>query len=437
MDNWLSSAFQSKTGWKLLTDLVDIDHRLAGSSGERRAAELMRDGLSDQGARNARLDEFPITGWEREGCELSHLNSGKKYHSFALPRSPSSSTTAKLIDLGHGTPEDFQNNSVDGKIVLVSSDSPTHYPRIIHRREKYYYAVKNGAVGFIFRNHINGDLVRTGTVSGEDGPIGEIPAVGVSKETGLRLSRRHNHEEISIKTGADIMDTTSQNVYAEVGPDTDERVIISAHLDGHDISESAKDDAVGIATIIEIAKSLRAREGQLETKVQFVGFGGEEVGFIGSNNYIDNQSKNIKTILQNDGVARSRDLMVHTNGFGSLGNMATMACEKFEHPVKISPKLRLSSDHWPFVKEGIPGYLVSSVPSNKNVAGYGSSRGIILTSSDTIDKLDIRDLRTHAILETELAVDISKTSTSIPQRSKDDIRSQADAEGSLIKYNLY
>jgi len=437
MAKWIDSAFTSNTGWKLLNDLVDIDHRLAASPGERRAAELMKKELSELGARNPRIEEFPITGWERNNCELKHVGTNTSYRSFALPRSPSVSATGEVVDLNQGAPEDFEENDIEDKVVIVSSDTPPHYPRVIHRREKYHLAVKNGAVGFIFRNHIDGDLIRSGTVSGSSGPIGEIPAVGVSKETGLRISRRHHGEKIEIDVSANIREATSQNVYSEIGPETDECVVISAHLDGHDISESAKDDAVGIATVVEVAKHLITRENELETRIRFAGFGGEEVGFIGSKYHQKNHSDDIKVILQNDGVARSRDFMVHTNGFNSLETPVNNTSKKYDHPIQISRKTRMTSDHWPFVKQGTPGYLISSVPSDSNMTGYGSSRGIILTSADTIDKLDIRDLRTHSIIETELAIEVAKKESSINKNTPEEIKSRVDDERGSVKYQLY
>lgn len=438
MNEWLNTTFTSTVGWKTLTELVDIDHRLAGSPGEREAAELMQNKLSELGMKNVQIDEFDIVGWERESCWLQHEASGETFESFALPRSASTTVETELVDLGHGTPEDFEQADVEGSIVMVASNSPMHYDRVIHRSEKYHMAVKSGAAGFVFRNHRDGDLIRSGAVSGTDQAIGEIPAVGVSKETGLRLSRKYGGDIFSLEVTATIGETTSQNVYGEVGPDTTDRVILSAHLDGHDISESAKDDAAGIAAVIEVARALSLREDELETRVQFAGYGAEETGFIGSKHHRDDINLDtVKIILQNDGVARARDFMVHTNGFSSLEGYARSACDRFQHPVEVSPKLRLSSDHWSFVEKGVPGYLISSVPGGQNNTGYGSSRGIILTAADTLDKLDIRDLRTHAILETELAVDIAKESTKIPRRTVDDIRSQAEKENKLLKFDQY
>ncbi len=56
MSDWIGTVFRSDAGWNHLEGLVDIGNRMAGSEGEREAAELTRDALADAGARNARLE---------------------------------------------------------------------------------------------------------------------------------------------------------------------------------------------------------------------------------------------------------------------------------------------------------------------------------------------------------------------------------------------
>ena len=62
--DWIGETFVSDAGWSHLERLVNIGNRMAGSEGERRAAEATRDALAEH-ARNARIDEFDVQGWER------------------------------------------------------------------------------------------------------------------------------------------------------------------------------------------------------------------------------------------------------------------------------------------------------------------------------------------------------------------------------------
>jgi Zn-dependent M28 family amino/carboxypeptidase len=280
MTDWIGETFTSFAGWNHLETLVDIGNRMAGSDGERRAAEATRDALSEVGARNARLHEFDIQGWARGE---STVKAGESDHaSIALPRSPAGAATGEFVDLGYGLPEDFENHDIDGTVVMAASDVPDHRDRFIHRTEKYHHAVTNGAAAFVFRNHVPGQLPPTGSVSGAEGPIGEIPAVGVSKEVGTRLARRYDGETATVDVEADIHDATSQNVHAELGPDSDERVLVTSHVDAHDIAEGAGDNGAGTAMVLELARALADREDELDMTVEFVVFGAEEVGLRGS-----------------------------------------------------------------------------------------------------------------------------------------------------------
>ncbi|WP_020222847.1 PA domain-containing protein, partial [Halarchaeum acidiphilum] len=233
MTDWIGETFTSETGWNHLETLVDIGNRMAGSAGEHEAAAATRDALAEH-ARDAHLDEFTIQGWERG---TAHVAAGDtEQDCIALPRSPSKSATGALVDLGHGLPEDFAERDLDGNVVLVDSAVPDHYERVVHRREKYYRAVEAGAGAFVFANHYPGGLVPTGSVGTADAPIGEIPAVGVSKEVGARLARRFDGGRVTVDVEASLSEATSRNVHAELGPDTEEELLLTAHVDAHDVA---------------------------------------------------------------------------------------------------------------------------------------------------------------------------------------------------------
>lgn len=418
MTDWIGRTFTSTAGWDHLEDLVDLEDRMAGTEGERRGAELTRDALSKAGARNARLEEFPIQGWERGSSEI---RAGETVQNcISLPRSPSEEASGELIDLGYGLPEEFEETDIEGKIVMTRSDVPNHFDRYIHRREKYYYAVSGGAAAFVYRNHVEGCLPPTGSVGTEEDPIGDIPAVGVSSEVGARLARRFDGAELTVSVDAAIAETTSQNVHAEMGPDTDEVIFVTGHIDAHDIAEGAADNGAGTAMVVEIANALTERE--LETRVEFVVYGAEEVGLVGSEHHAANADHDsIKAIVNSDGVVRGRTLEFFTHGFPELETAAESVANRFHHPIKTIPRMGPHSDHWPFVKWGVPGYHVMS-DTGEQGRGWGH------TFADTLDKVDIRDLREQAVVLTELVVDLSRESETVAHRSPEDIATALENE---------
>lgn len=420
MTDWIGETFTSDAGWDHLESLVDLENRMAGTEGERRGAELTRDALAQAGARNVRLEEFPIQGWERGE---SGIRAGETTQDcIALPRSPADEVSGDLVDLGYGLPEDFGDHDIEGTVVMVRSDVPGYYDRYIHRREKYYHAVEGGAAAFVYRNHVEGQLPPTGSVGTDDEPIGAIPAVGVSSEVGARLARRFDGDELTVSVDADIHDATSRNVHAELGPDTDERVLVTSHVDAHDIAEGAIDNGAGTATVVEVANALATREDDLETRVEFVVYGAEEVGLVGSQRYAANADHDaIKAIVNNDGVVRGRTLKFHTHGFDALAEVAESVGERFSHPIKTIPRQNPHSDHWPFVQWGVPGYHVRS-GTGEDGRGWGH------TAADTLDKLEVRNLREQAILLADLVVSLAREGTDVDHRASEEIAAALDAE---------
>jgi Zn-dependent M28 family amino/carboxypeptidase len=427
MTDWIGDTFTSDVGWNHLETLVDIGNRMAGSPGERAGLEATRDELEAVGARDAHIDDFPIQGWERGTSAIAVGDSRESC--IALPRSPEGFAEGELVDLGYGLPEDFEAD-LAGKVVMVSSTVPDHFDRFIHRREKYYHAVEAGAAAFVFRNHVQGQLPPTGSVGTEDAPVGDIPAVGVSSEVGARLARRFEGETVDVEVDCETPDATSGNVHAELGPDTDEEIIVSSHVDAHDIAEGAMDNGAGTATVVEMARALAAREDDLDTRVRFVCYGSEEVGLVGSHHEADRADHDtIRAIVNVDSNVYGRTLSLGTHGFPELLDAAETVADRFDHPVETNPGLVPHSDHWPFVQWGVPGYMIAG-KSEESGRGWGH------TEADTLDKLEPRNLREQAILLTELVVELAADGTEIDHRDPEAIAAQlADedlAEGMQI-----
>ena len=418
--DWIGETFTSDVGWDLLADLVDLDTRMAGQPGEREGLELVRDALADAGCRNARVEEFDLQGWVRGDAAVEA--GGHTEPCIALPRSPAGEATGDLVDLGHGLPSDFEDADVEGNVVMVSSDTPDGFDRFVHRTEKYYYAVDGGAAAFVFRNHVEGRLPPTGSVGTDDDPIGDIPAVGVSREVGARLARRVDGDEATVAVECDTPDATSGNAMAELGPDTDEEVLVSSHVDAHDIAEGAMDNGAGTASIVEVANALAGVEGELDTRVRFVAYGAEEVGLVGSGVEAERADRGaIEAVVNVDSNVFGRTLSLSTHGFDDLTAAADRLAERFDHPVSTDEKQVPHSDHWPFVIHGVPGFMVSGETE-------GRGRGWGHTEADTLEKLDPRNLREQAILLTALVADLADADTEVARRDPSEIAAALEAE---------
>ena len=413
-DRVVGDARTSDFGWDVLTDLTDIGNRMAGSVGERRGAERVVAAFDEAGLRNAGLDEFEVPGWWRGESAIELVGPVERRHDrshevIALPGTPAGEASAPLVDVGDGTDEEFEaaSDALDGAIAMASSDTPESHDRWIHRMEKYVTAAEHGAVGFVFRNHVEGALPPTGEVGYHNRP-GPIPAVGVSKEVGERLARLAAEGgetgsgggegrdaaplELSIEVDCRNEPTTSVNAVADVGPDTDEAVFLTAHVDAHDISDGANDNGAGSALVAEVGRLLATVEDDLDTRVHLVAFGAEEIGLWGAYHAAETTPRDdVACVVNLDGACNSRDLRVGTNGFDGMGAVFEAVAEAFDTPLATGETVSPHGDQWAFVQEGIPAVMASTT-SEQSGRGWGH------THADTLDKLDPRDLREVATL---------------------------------------
>ncbi|MFC7058883.1 M28 family peptidase [Halovenus salina] len=421
----VGDAQTSDFGWQVLTDLVDVGNRMAGQEGEAAGAAVVRDAFERAGLDEPAIEEFEIPGWWRESATLRIEQPHERVHDdshevISLPGSPSGTVTAEVVDVGPGGYDDFEATDIDGKVVMASSETPDSADRWIHRMEKYSNAAAGDAAAFVFRNHIDGALPPTGEVGYGNRP-GPIPAVGVSKEVGERLARyAEDGATVTVDSQCRNEPTVSRNVEARLGPEDGEAVLVTAHVDAHDISDGALDNGTGSALVAEIGRLLAGVEDDLDHPVRFVTFGSEEIGLRGAYHWADaHDLDGVKCVVNIDGAGSSRNLWIGTNGFDSLGSVFEGVAEEFDAPLSTRSTISPHGDQWAFVQEGVPAVMAGSVSES-------SGRGWGHTHADTLDKLDSRDLRDLAVLLGEAVARLADDEVTVDPKSRDEIRKRID-----------
>jgi aminopeptidase YwaD len=437
----VGDAYTSSVLWDRLSELVDLGNRMAGQDGEARAADLVASWFRTDGLETT-VDEFPIPGWWRGSSSLSLSEPVERSYEaghdvIALPGTPAGTVSGSVVDVGHGTGEEFEATDVEGAIAMARSDAPEGHDRWVHRMEKYASAAEGGAVGFVFRNHVPGCLPPTGEVGYHERP-GPIPAVGVSKELGDRLARFADDDapaddaaaadaaadsacEAELAVDCRNEPATSRNVEATVGPDTDEAVLVTAHLDAHDVAEGANDNGVGTVVVAEVGRLLARAEAELDTRVRLVPFGSEEIGLYGAYHWADSHDlDDVRAVVNVDGAGNSRRLRAGTNGFDDLAATIEDAQEDLDAPVSTDDTVSPHGDQWAFVEQGVPSAFVST-QSDESGRGWGH------THADTLDKLDVRVLRDVAIQVANVALAVAEADQSFERRDPEDVRDDLSA----------
>jgi Zn-dependent M28 family amino/carboxypeptidase len=385
----LGRAWIDDRPWSFLTRLTAIGDRMGGGPGEREAADLVETTLAEAGVRNLSRQSFPMDRWERGTATLALLEPhARTFETIALPYSPAGEVEGELVDVGYGMPAEVDEADVEGKIAVASTSTPPG-SRFVHRMEKFGHAVETGAAAFVFVNHVEGQLPPTGAL--KFGSEASIPAVGVSKETGDWLTEyAEQGGRVGLSVEANTTPDESQNVLGDIGPDTDDYLLLLAHYDAHDIAEGALDNGCGIAVVTAAARILA--ETDLPIRVRVGAVGCEEIGLLGSEHLASvTDLDSVRGVVNVDGAGRFRDLVAMTHHSEDARSAVESVADRTRQPIRIEHEPHPFSDQWPFVRAGVPAVQLHS-DSGERGRGWGH------THADTRDKVDDRNVREHAML---------------------------------------
>jgi Zn-dependent M28 family amino/carboxypeptidase len=390
----------------------EFGSRFAGTEGERLAAEFLKAKLEGYGLSNVHLEPVEYIGWTRGEASLAITHPVQKTLScITLPHSPPADLQGEIVDMGDGAPSDFDQRAaeIEGKIVMTTSVvNPKNSQRWIHRGEKYGRSVLAGATGFVFVNHYPGYGPATGSI-GHRGE-GAIPGISVSKEDGAfiqRLMKRDGPVRIHLRSTDQCQPTTSWNVVGDLPGqgDPNQILMLGSHYDGHDISQGAGDPASGVVSVLEAARVLAGHTAQLSCTVRFVLWGIEEIGLLGSKQYVTDHAQelaNIRFYLNMDSAgtpSNNRDIVL--NEWPALEPLFQRWAEEMALDFAVGQTVSAFSDHFPFFMAGVPTGGMESVERSLAGRGYGHTR------YDTVDKVDLRSLREASSLAARLALRIA------------------------------
>lgn len=390
-----------------LAELCAFGGRFCGTESEARARAWLRERLAAAAGGPVAADRLAYDGWRRESTTLARLAAGSPplfAHSLVRsPATPAGGLEAEVVDLGRGTLEDYQANEreIAGRIALVRHEymfATGH----VHRRRKYLWARERGAAGFLVASPLPGQVLVTG--SSGDGEADDIPAAGITRESAAALARaggRHARVRLDLRTQQAPAHT--ENLLCDIPGRGPERVLLSAHIDGHDLGQSAMDNASGLAVALEVTRALAPIVPSLPRGLRVGFFTLEEWGLTGSRIYADALSEaecdRIAVNLNLDSVAGSSRLTALTSGFAELDPFVHAAAAECGLAIHTFRPIMANSDHYNFARRGIPALRL--------VAGFDepdSRLRYVLTPADTLDQIAPSELKLAALLTAELVL---------------------------------
>jgi aminopeptidase YwaD len=384
--------------WRDFAALCDFGGRLSGSDGERQALAFLRERGAQASGVACRALPVPYQGWRVRQARLvlADASAASCHPLVGSVATPPSGLTAEVVDLGRGTPEEFaaHREELAGRIALVRHEL-MFAAGTIHRRRKYMMAREAGAVGFLIAGPVPGACVAGS--SGRDGADG-IPAAGIAPDTAARLARsRAGWPRVTLMIDTEETPAATETLLFDIPGRTDEWVVLSAHVDGHDLAESAIDNATGVAAALAVTRAVAGHIAPLRRGLRLAFFSVEEWALIGSAQYVaglgPRERDAIALNVNLDSVAGGASLTAMTSGFAALEPFLLEVAAANGHTLRCVRPLMMNSDHGNFALAGIPAFRL--------VAGYDDPRAnvrYVLTPSDTRDKVDPAELAAAAEL---------------------------------------
>ena len=395
----LGDIYSSRTAMDNLEVLCDdFGSRFGGTKGEKLAADFIAAKFKEYGLSNVHLEPFEYLGWERGKVTLEITSPiQKNIPCITLPHSPPVDIEGEIFNIGEGHPDDFDKlgDKIKGKILMTNSVLyPKGIKRWVHRQEKFGRSLLADAKGFIFINHYPGYGPATGGI-GSHGKAAPIPGISITKEDGdfiQRLAKKHGTVKIRIKSSDKLAKMTSWNVVGDlIGAEKpDEMLLIGSHYDGHDISQGASDPASGVVSVMEAARILAKHARPLPRTIRFAMWGVEEIGLLGSNEYVRahaDELHKIRFYLNMDGAGGMAVKDINLHAWDELQETFEKYRTEMALDFAIGQSFHSASDHYPFLLKGVITGGVEPVRQTMAGRGYGH------TQYDTVDKVDIQGLR--------------------------------------------
>jgi len=322
------------------------------------------------------------------------------------PATPSGGVEAALIDVKDGSEEEFARagDAIKGAVLLAHSEIGSTWPDLFNEYmrppEIIGRAVKSGAAAILWMGARERLLLyrHTNALNGE---LDKIPQAVVAREDAMRLARTVAASPGKVrvrftmpnKIGGPI---DQENVVGEIRgrEKPDEVVILGAHLDSWELGTGALDNGCNAAMVIEAARAIKATGLVPRRTIRFVLFSGEEQGTVGSYAYVKSHAAELD---------KTRAVIIFDSGIGrvtgySLGGRRDLqsGVQEILKPLESwgandhTLDASFGTDNFDFLLEGVPTLVANQDVSNYLVNYHAAS--------DTMDKVDMRELKLHAAL---------------------------------------
>ncbi len=363
--------------------------------------------------------------------------------------------------------DDYKDKNVKGKLALVHRFAPPADPkskeqdpkmaRLGDLRWKAMIARQHGAIGLL--------VVDDGDLKQDEAPLpslGPDDVVGGGADVGMpvvvltrdaaKVLAKGTHKaklEVALEPRRAPTDNVIGVIHAAAATKQPGVVVVGAHLDHlgmgggsnaldpkvHAVHNGADDNASGVAALLEVARTLSGKAGELQRDVYIVAFSGEEEGDLGSSYYVKHPptADPIVAMINMDMVGRMRNNQLAVNGGESAKewrDLVQPACDAARVHCTIGGSGYGPSDHMAFYVTGIPVLFMFT----GNHLDYH-------TATDDSDKINAGGGARVAMIAAEVAFGVANRSSALtyvkapPETMGGDVRRRGASLGTVPSYS--
>jgi len=385
-----------------LTD--EVGGRISGTPAMARAVDWATAAFRSAGVEtHTEHYRMPLT-WS-EGATRLEILGGSAFpvslvaEGWSAP-TPAGGIEADVVHIGDGTEGDFSRAAgrtrgaillVDAPVIQTWDDLDNEYSRALPIKQR---AVEAGARAVLWTSARDHRLLyrHTDTVVGELSPL---PMATVAREDAMRFARLIDSRSAPLRVRLSMPNVIGgpfeeRNVIGEIRgkENSNEFVVLGAHLDSWDLGTGALDNGCNAALVIAVARAIQSSGFRPRHTIRFVLFSGEEVGFQGSRAYVLQHRSELDhlraMIAVDDGGGR-------ITGFSLSGRQdAKQSLNDLLKPLptldvgRLSLSGSLGTDNVDFMLEGVPTLIADQEPATY-MQNYHAA-------SDTYDKVDLHQL---------------------------------------------
>lgn len=201
---------------------------------------------------------------------------------------------------------------------------------------------------------------------------------------------------------------STRNIIGILPGESDEFIVYGAHMDhigivSNKINPGADDNASGTTSVVASARAFMKNNVKLKRSIMFILFSGEEMGLLGSIHFVKNPTvplNKIRYMVNNDMIGRYKGTLQVLGVERSIeGNEIArdLVSKSGLKPKYLSEAGAGGSDHMPFKEKGIP-----------TAAFFTELHSDYHKPSDTIDKINKKDLQTVAGIAADMVYRLSE-----------------------------